>query len=545
MSRLCNLQILINGQETFFLNEKVLSTYSCKVKKMVKQERRRTQMRKLDIEIDDFPGGPEGFELVSRFCHYNGGGINITVTNVSLLYCSAVFLGMTEKVSSFNLLQQTETFFDGMLHWSWKEILSCLKSCESFFAYAVSYGLLDKLICALLAKIAQNSDLNLITTSSSSSSSASPETASGFRFSSSCKAASTPESFKRSSSSKAWWFDDLTILPPKIIAKVIQSLGVYMNNNSSLVLTKFLLHYLKLATHRRAFGNTSKDEHVVLADMAVHGVISSGKKAFSCRSLFWILRILSGFGISKEDRLGLERLIGEVLDEATLDNLMVSGSNSGVYDVNLVIRLVRVFVNSEEASIHKLKKVGRLVDKYLGEISPVQSLKISKFLGVAESVPDSSRDSFDGVYRAIDIYLESHPTLSSEERSKLCRCLNYEKLSLDTCKELAKNPKIPPGITIQALIKQQPRMVPTREFADDDLLSLAANIAPRLALYDNCDSEINFKKENKDVKQNLQRMQRRVVELEKVCREMDGQMSRLVKHNVFGTPHSKVLPRLC
>ncbi|PON75885.1 NPH3 domain containing protein [Parasponia andersonii] len=545
MSRLCNLQILINGQETFFLNEKVLSTYSCKVKKMVKQERRRTQMRKLDIEIDDFPGGPEGFELVSRFCHYNGGGINITVTNVSLLYCSAVFLGMTEKVSSFNLLQQTETFFDGMLHWSWKEILSCLKSCESFFAYAVSYGLLEKLICALLAKIAQNSDLNLITTSSLSSSSTSPEIASGFRFSSSRKAASTPESFKPSSSSKAWWFDDLTILPPPIIAKVIQSLGVYMNNNSSLILTKFLLHYLKLATHRRAFGTASKDELVGLADMAVHGVISSGKKAFSCRSLFWILRILSGFGISKEDRLGLEILIGEVLDEATLDNLMVSGTNSGVYDVNLVIRLVRVFVNSEEASIHKLKKVGRLVDKYLGEISPVQSLKISKFLGVAESVPDSSRDSFDGVYRAIDLYLESHPTLSSEERSKLCRCLNYEKLSLDTCKELAKNPKIPPRITIQALIKQQPRMVPTREFADDDLLSLAANIAPRLALYDNCDSEINFKKGNKDVKQNLQRMQRRVVELEKVCREMNGQMSRLVKHNVFGTPHSKVLPRLC
>lgn len=187
-----------------------------------------------------------------------------------------------------------------------------------------------------------------------------------------------------------------------------------MNNNSSLILTKFLLHYLKLATHRKAY-HTSKDELVGLADTAVHGVISSGKNAFSCRSLFWILRILSGFGISKECRLGLERLIGEVLDKATLDDLMVSGNSSGVYDVNLVIRLVRVFVNSEEElSIQKLKKVGRLVDNYLGEISPDQSLKISKFLGVAESLPDSSRDSFDSVYRAIDIYLEvniSYPFL--------------------------------------------------------------------------------------------------------------------------------------
>jgi hypothetical protein len=50
--------------------------------------------------------------------------------------------------------------------------------------------------------------------------------------------------------------------------------------------------------------------------------------------------------------------------------------------------------------------VGRLVDKYLGEISPDQGLKVSKFLAVAESLPDSARDCYDGVYGALDIYLE-------------------------------------------------------------------------------------------------------------------------------------------
>ncbi|EXC33081.1 BTB/POZ domain-containing protein [Morus notabilis] len=511
------------------------------MKKIVKQERRRTQKRNLDIEIDDFPGGPDGFELVARFCHDNG-GITITVTNVSLLHCCAVFLGMTEKVSTFNLLQQTEAFLEGMFYWSWKDILACLKSCESFFAYADSFGLLEKLIFALLAKIAQNSDLSLITTSSSTSSS--PETASGFRFSSSCKA--TPESIKPSSSSKAWWFDDLTILPPKIIEKVITSLGVYTNNNKSVILTKFLLHYLKLATHRK--GHNTKGEFLGLADTACHGVISAGKKAFSCRSLFWVLRILSGFGISKECKLGLERLIGEVLDESKLDDLLVSGNKSGVYDVNLVIRLVRVFVSCDGVSVQKLKKVGRLIDEYLCEISPDQNLKISKFLGVAESVPDSARDSFDGVFRAIDIYLESNPTLSSEERSKLCRCLNYEKLSLEACKELAKNPKIPPRITIQALISQQSK-VPTREFGDlkTSPSGKINNELPQMAnLYNiGCDDE-SFAEENKYVKMNLQRMQRRVMELEKVYREMRGQMSRIVRNNVFGAPsHSKTLPRLC
>ncbi|KAL8513621.1 hypothetical protein ACS0TY_012922 [Phlomoides rotata] len=40
------------------------------------------------------------------------------------------------------------------------------------------------------------------------------------------------------------------------------------------------------------------------------------------------------------------------------------------------------------------------------EIGPNPSLNITKFLGVAESLPDCARDSFDQVYRAIDIYLQ-------------------------------------------------------------------------------------------------------------------------------------------
>lgn len=281
MSKLCDFQILINGQQTFFVNEEVLSTYSGRLKKIIKQERRRTQIKYSGIEIDDFPGGPDGFELISRFC-YSNGTITTTVSNVSLLHCCAVFLGMTEKVSSFNLLRQTETFLEGLFDWSWKDILVCLKSCESFFNYAHSSGLVDKLICALLAKIAQNSDItSLIATSSSSSSS--PETTSGFRVSSSFK--NTPESLKPSSSSRAWWFDDVSILPPKIIEKLIQSLGAYGTDNNSLILTRFLLHYLKISAQRKkGNSNHTASEFGGLADTAIHGVILVGKKSLFLQS---------------------------------------------------------------------------------------------------------------------------------------------------------------------------------------------------------------------------------------------------------------------
>ncbi|KAI3467868.1 hypothetical protein Pfo_024531 [Paulownia fortunei] len=549
MSETCDLQIHINGQHTFFLSERILSKYSGKLRKIIKQEKRRTQIRSSGIEIDDFPGGPDGFELVSRFC-YNNGSISIAVSNVSLLHCSAVFLGMTEKVSRINLLHQTEVFLEGIFYWSWNEVLTCLKNCEPFFCYAESCGLIHKLLCSLLAKIAQNSDVNFLSVSSSSSSS-SPETARSLSSPAVCNGSSSRKSW-------AWWFQDLTILSPRIIEQFLRALGSYGSDNNNLVLTRFLLHYLKTALH----SNGSSARHVStdyggLADTAVHGVVLMGKTAFSCRGLFSVLRIVSGFGLSRECRAALERLIGGMLDQATLDDLLVSGGgNGGVYDVNLVLRLIRLFVHYyDKVSLDKMKKVGELIDMYLGEIGPDPNLKISKFLGVAESLPDCARDSFDQVYRVIDIYLQSHPALSLEERSRLCRCLNYEKLSLEACKDLAKNPRIPPRITVQALASQH-SSIQMADFVNEDYddSGLSSNSkcftnsnSYQLVLYKNDDNSNKLEMESstedkEDMKVNLERMQWRVVELEKVCREMKGQMARMVK---LAPQHNRPLPRLC
>ncbi|KAL0372872.1 UNVERIFIED_CONTAM: BTB/POZ domain-containing protein [Sesamum calycinum] len=499
-----------------------LSKYSGKLRKIIKQEKRRTQIRNSGIEIDDFPGGPDGFELVSRFC-YNNGSIPITVSNVSLLHCCAVFLGMSEKASRVNLLHQTEVFLEGIFYWSWNEILTCLKNCDPFFSCAESCGLVEKLLSSLLAKIAQNSDVNFRSVSSSSSTS-SPDTTPGLR---------SPPVCNRSSSRKAWawWFQDLTILSPKIIEQFIRASWACgsdnNNNNNNLVLTRFLIHYLKTAHHSNGSKSVLK-EYSGLAGTAVNGVVSMGKTAFSCRGLFWVLRIVSGFGLSRERRTALERLIGGMLDQATLDDLLVSGG-----------------------ATERMKKVGELIDMYLVEIGPDPNLKISKFVGVAQSLPDFARDSFDQVYRAIDIYLQSHPALSLEERSRLCRCLNYEKLSLETCKDLADNPRIPPRIAVQALGYQHSTTLTTEFVNDDDSSSPSSRSKGgnnsndyQLVLYKGNDdySKSGTLCSPEEMKVNLQRMQWRVVELEKVCREMQGHVARMVK---LAPQHNRPLPRLC
>ncbi|KAF6160770.1 hypothetical protein GIB67_035971 [Kingdonia uniflora] len=457
-------QLHINGQHTFFLNQNIISKYSERLK-------RETQQHRNNIEINDFPGGANGFELISRFC-YNNGRIRMTPSNVSQLHTSAIYLEMTEHLSQCNLLYQTETFLED------------------------SSGFLSKLIFSLIDKITQTP---------SSSSSASPEIIT----------LSTPDSknskFSSGSSSKAWWFEDLTVLPPNIVEKMIKTMGYYGIENTSLVITRFLLYYLKVKAS--SFSTTKGDifKYGGLADTVVYG---------SCR-------------------VELERLIGGVLEEATLDDLLVCNHNGvGVYDVDLVLRLVRVLV-SDGVDVLRLKKVGRLFDKYLREISPDQTLKVCKFVTVAQCLPDWARDCFDGVYKAIDIYLESHPTLTMEERSRICRCLNYEKLSLEACKELAKNPRVPPRITVEALVAQQAK-VQIKEI-------ITAPESPSWSETDT-DKFSEFSSEEKEeMKMNLQKMQCRVVELEKVCKQMKGQMSKLmVKDKVFSNlTNSRALPRLC
>ncbi|GFP92549.1 BTB/POZ domain-containing protein at3g19850 [Phtheirospermum japonicum] len=547
MSDPCNdlLQIHVNGQQTFFLSEKILTNYSEKLRKMIKQQKRRTQVRKSGIEIDDFPGGPHGFELVSRFC-YNDGVMSITVSNVSLLHCCAAFLEMTEIASSVNLLHQTEVFLEGIFYWSWNEILTCLKNCEPFFDCADSCGLIEKLMCSLLAKIAQNSDVSLFSLSSSSSSS-SPEMAHSLRSQGVCENAS----LKRT---RAWWFQDLTILGPKIIEQFLKALGCYGTENNNLIITRFLIHYLKTTLLSNYSKSLVSADYTGLADTAAYGVVLTGKTAFSCRGLFSVLRIVSRFGLSRKHRAGLERLIGSMLDQAMLDDLLVSSGGDGgrgVYDVNFVLRLIGLFVhyNNDKVSSRKMKKVGELIDVYLGEIGPDQNLKISKFLGVAESLPDCARDSYDYVYRAIDIYLESHPTLSLEERSRLCRCLNYKKLSLEACKDLAKNPRIPPRAAVEALASQHPTIQTAQEFVCDDDSSPRSIKDYQIVLYKNehggvkSVSDTESFPEGEEMKVNLERMQWKVVELEKVCREMKGQMARMAK--LGGPQYNRPLPRLC
>lgn len=126
---------------------------------------------------------------------------------------------------------------------------------------------------------------------------------------------------------------------------------------------------------------------------------------------------------------------------------------------------------------------------------------------------------------------------------RLCRCLNYEKLTLEACKDLAKNRRIPPGIAVQALASQQSKLQIRTNVADrhgtDQMLRRVKCAVP----VEHKRASPKLLDEKEELKFNLQRMQNRVMELEKVCREMKGQMSKMVNNKSYH--NARGLSRLC
>ncbi|KAF9590300.1 hypothetical protein IFM89_032308 [Coptis chinensis] len=77
----------------------------------------------------------------------------------------------------------------------------------------------------------------------------------------------------------------------------------------------------------------------------------------------------------------------------------------------------------DEASVNDLlipaPEVAKLVDGYLAKIARDPNLPLSKFLDLAEMVSGFSRPAHDGLYRAIDMFLKEHPSVSKREEKHL------------------------------------------------------------------------------------------------------------------------------
>ncbi|KAJ7948211.1 BTB/POZ domain-containing protein [Quillaja saponaria] len=207
------------------------------------------------------------------------------------------------------------------------------------------------------------------------------------------------------------------------------------------IISRFLLYYQKTK-----FFTAPSVEKRSIVEMVINMHYNLDPSSVSCKSLFGILRVILSLNVSKCSRYKLENMIGSQLDQATLDNLLVP-SPYGInyfYDANLVLRFLKVFIHGGTCQVNPMpvRRVASLIDLYIAEIAPDPCLKPSKFMALATALPDSARDSYDELYHAMDMYLEVHAEISEEEKLKICRGLNYEKLSGEACSALVSEQKL-------------------------------------------------------------------------------------------------------
>lgn len=231
------LQKLIKCFSVSFLQYPLLSR-SGKMNRLIYESR---EPDPTILILDDLPGGPEAFELASKFCY--GVPVDLTATNISGLRCAAEYLEMTEDLEEGNLIFKTEAFLSYVVLSSWRDSIFVLKSCEKLSPWAENLQIVRRCSESIAWKACSN-----------------PK---GIRWAYTGKSPSPPTTNYASSSPKwneskdsglycspsrnnhnqpvppDWWFEDVSILRIDHFVRVITAIKV---QRLFLILFFFLKH---------------------------------------------------------------------------------------------------------------------------------------------------------------------------------------------------------------------------------------------------------------------------------------------------------------
>ncbi|KAE8701180.1 BTB/POZ domain-containing protein [Hibiscus syriacus] len=473
------------------------------------------------IEIPNVPGGADSFELAAKFCY----GINfeLSTENIAMLRCASEYLEMTEDYAVGNLVGRTEAYLNEVALKSLAGAVSVLHMSESLLPIAEEVKLVSLCIDAISLLACKESHFCMSSRSDSVNGSANSSTI----------ACSKPI--------VDWWAEDLTVLRIDIFQRVL--IAMIARGFKQYALGPVLMLYAQKALRGlEVFGKGRKkieprqeyEKRVVLETIV--SLLPREKNAMSVSFLSMLLRAAIYLETTVACRLDLEKRMALQLGQAVLDDLLIpaySFTGDTLFDVDTIQRILTNYIEYDTEGSHfgykeedeyispppsDLKRVGKLMESYLAEIASDCNLSVSKFIGLAELVPEQSRVTEDGVYRAIDIYLKAHPTISELERKKVCSLMDCQKLSREACAHAAQNDRLPVQTVVQVLYYEQQRL---RDVMNGSVSSgdSPAVISSRVNLYPTdihpVSGEVSsLKRENEDLKLELVKMKMRLKEIE-------------------------------
>ncbi|KAL1210050.1 BTB/POZ domain-containing protein [Cardamine amara subsp. amara] len=475
--------LIIQVKSTKYLLHKFPMLSKClRLKNLVSsQETETSQEHQQVIQLIDFPGETEAFELCAKFCY----GITITLCahNVVAVRCAAEYLGMTEEAElgdTENLVQRLEIFLTSCVFKSWRDSFITLQTTKVLPLWSEDLGITNRCIEAIA---------NGVNISPGEDFSRQLETGLLRNRSRRRRDEFLCNGGGSNAENSRWWGEDLADLGLDLYRRTM----VAIISSNRKISRRLIGNALRIYSSKwlTSIEESSADSNLVLE--SVISLLPADKSAVPCSFLLQLLKMANVMNVSPSSKMELAVKAGNQLDKATVTELLIplSDKSGMLYDVDVVKIMVKQFlsqvspeisprrtrtehrrshseenINLEEiqeigrslsSSPPLLSKVAKLVDSYLQEIARDVNLTVSKFVELAESIPDGSRTCHDDVYKAIDIYLQVHEKIEKCERKSLCRILECKKLSVEASKKAAQNELLPLRVIVQILFVEQAR----------------------------------------------------------------------------------------
>lgn len=391
------------------------------------------------IKLPDFPGGVEAFELCAKFCY----GITITLSafNIVSIRCAAEYLQMTEDVDKGNLIHKVEVFLNSCILNGWRDSIVTLQTTKGFTLLCEDLGVTGRCIEAVASKVLAHPEKVSLSHSYYSRGGRDELSSNG--------------SEGHRHRPKGWWGEDLAELGIDLYWRAMVAIKSGGKVPSSLIgdaLRVYASRWLPNLPKSVERGGEGVDccevdsKHRLVLESVV-SLLPAEKNAVSCSFLLKLLKAANILKASLSSRTELARRVGLQLEEATVADLLLphcsSSHNDTVYDVDSVITILEEFMSrgqspptspprgkrpgaerrrsrsaegidlefqerrrSSSASHCSKLKAAKIVDGYLQEVARDENLPMSKFIAIAEAIPDFARPNHDDLYKAIDIYLK-------------------------------------------------------------------------------------------------------------------------------------------
>ncbi|KAJ7947921.1 BTB/POZ domain-containing protein [Quillaja saponaria] len=524
------------------------------------EESKSTHGKNFNIVLDDFPGGPESFLIVAKYCY--GIRVDLTARNIILVYCAAEYLEMTDEYGEENLLFKSESFLHKNILCNWKDCILALQSSKPVIPRAEQ--ILTKCLNAISMMVCTDPSLfgwPMMMYGSLQSPGGSilwNGINTGARI---C------------SSESDWWFEDISYLSVGLFERLIKTMEARGIRHETLA--GAIMHYSRKylpGLDRWQGGQGGKARTVASFSMtpaavdqrnmleSIEKLLPMKKGKSFCLFLLGLLRVALILGVNQTCTDSLERRIGMQLELATLDTLLIPAYSDcdTLYNTDFVERIIHHFVSSESnvtslspsslnlegsPSSGPLKKVAKLIDGYVAEVASDASLKPLKLRSLAEALPESSRPLHDGLYRALDIYFKAHPWLTDKDKEELCDVIDYQKLSIDACAHASQNERLPLRVVLQVLFFEQLQLrtalagclhVLDSESVPEAPVNVPADMAGQIVQRDGW---VKVVRENQVLKVDMGRMRSRVGELEEEFSKIKREMKNVTKsHSSLGSP---------